>query len=328
MLCICAQEEDEVPDDETINQMIARTEEEFNTYQKMDIQRNVAEMQDPTNRKSRLMTEDELPSWLLKDEAEVTAARLNSAPNLTCLPRKPSEKMVFYFAARQRTCHFKCRCFCAGRAFDVRRRRGQDFRPRISSEEGCGLFGSADGETVARRCRKRCVLLVAFRNTVLKTIVCFPATKCVSCLKTRCSCISGDLDEQEERAKIRKGRKRKRKAAIVDDDEDDDLDDVTPEKKKGQCGWMRLQILRCCNWHAQGSEMCVACGGTAFVCFVCRQTAEETRTPSGGEDGAEPGETDQNDEQVVARRHQLQGQVESFFFWGGSVSFQCREQTL
>lgn len=29
----CLQEEDEFPDDETINQMIARTEEEFETYQ-------------------------------------------------------------------------------------------------------------------------------------------------------------------------------------------------------------------------------------------------------------------------------------------------------
>ena len=50
--------------------MIARSEDEFNQYQKMDIQRKVAEAQDP-NRKPRLMAEDELPGWLLKDEAEV-----------------------------------------------------------------------------------------------------------------------------------------------------------------------------------------------------------------------------------------------------------------
>ena len=50
--------------------MIARTEDEFNQYQKMDIQRKLAEAQD-INKKPRLMTEDELPAWLLKDEAEV-----------------------------------------------------------------------------------------------------------------------------------------------------------------------------------------------------------------------------------------------------------------
>lgn len=32
-------EDDEVPDDETINQMIARSEEEFNQFQSMDIDR-------------------------------------------------------------------------------------------------------------------------------------------------------------------------------------------------------------------------------------------------------------------------------------------------
>lgn len=31
-VCICIQEEDEVPDDETVNQMIARSEEEFDQF--------------------------------------------------------------------------------------------------------------------------------------------------------------------------------------------------------------------------------------------------------------------------------------------------------
>ncbi len=89
MLTWFIQEEDEVPDDETINQMIARSEEEFNLYQKMDIQRKVAEAQD-TNRKPRLMTEDELPSWLLKDEEEVSHARTrlgNPKARKTCLKK-------------------------------------------------------------------------------------------------------------------------------------------------------------------------------------------------------------------------------------------------
>lgn len=50
------QDEDEVPDDETVNQMIARTEEEFELFQQMDIDRRRQEARDP-NRKPRLMEE-------------------------------------------------------------------------------------------------------------------------------------------------------------------------------------------------------------------------------------------------------------------------------
>ncbi|KAJ8305679.1 hypothetical protein KUTeg_016224 [Tegillarca granosa] len=64
------EEEDEVPDDETINQMLARTEEEFDLYQTMDIERRREEARNP-KRKPRLMEEDELPSWMLKNEDEV-----------------------------------------------------------------------------------------------------------------------------------------------------------------------------------------------------------------------------------------------------------------
>lgn len=64
------EDENEVPDDETINQMIARNEEEFELFQKMDIDRRREEARNP-KRKPRLMEEDELPAWLLKDDAEV-----------------------------------------------------------------------------------------------------------------------------------------------------------------------------------------------------------------------------------------------------------------
>ncbi|XP_039271733.2 SWI/SNF-related matrix-associated actin-dependent regulator of chromatin subfamily A member 2-like isoform X2 [Styela clava] len=64
------EDEDEVPDDETINQMIARTEEEFELFQTMDIERRRAEARDP-NRKPRLMEEDELPQWLLATSEEI-----------------------------------------------------------------------------------------------------------------------------------------------------------------------------------------------------------------------------------------------------------------
>lgn len=78
-----------MPDDETVNQMIARTEEEFELFQQMDIDRRRLEARDP-NRKPRLMEEvtqtlarlsrissdscvfqDELPSWLLATSEDV-----------------------------------------------------------------------------------------------------------------------------------------------------------------------------------------------------------------------------------------------------------------
>ena len=52
-------EEDEVPDDETINQLIARGEEEFEVYQRMDLERRRLAAQDP-DRKLRLMEESEV----------------------------------------------------------------------------------------------------------------------------------------------------------------------------------------------------------------------------------------------------------------------------
>ncbi|KAG7268595.1 hypothetical protein CRUP_011742 [Coryphaenoides rupestris] len=64
------EEEDEVPDDETLNQMIARNEDEFEHFMRMDMDRRREDARNP-KRKPRLMEEDELPSWVIKDEAEV-----------------------------------------------------------------------------------------------------------------------------------------------------------------------------------------------------------------------------------------------------------------
>uniref|UniRef100_A0AAZ3NX45 SWI/SNF related, matrix associated, actin dependent regulator of chromatin, subfamily a, member 4 n=1 Tax=Oncorhynchus tshawytscha TaxID=74940 RepID=A0AAZ3NX45_ONCTS len=63
-------EEDEVPDDETVNQMIARSEEEFDHFMRMDLDRRREDARNP-RRKPRLMEEDELPTWIMKDDAEV-----------------------------------------------------------------------------------------------------------------------------------------------------------------------------------------------------------------------------------------------------------------
>jgi SWI/SNF-related matrix-associated actin-dependent regulator of chromatin subfamily A protein 2/4 len=52
--------------------MLARTEEEFELYQSMDIDRRRDEAAKGFGqRKPRLMEDDELPQWLLKDEYEV-----------------------------------------------------------------------------------------------------------------------------------------------------------------------------------------------------------------------------------------------------------------
>ncbi|XP_053510010.1 probable global transcription activator SNF2L2 isoform X1 [Ictalurus furcatus] len=75
-------EEDEVPDDETLNQMIARNEEEFELFMRMDLDRRREDARNP-KRKPRLMEEDELPAWIIKDDAEVE--------RLTCEEEK--EKM-------------------------------------------------------------------------------------------------------------------------------------------------------------------------------------------------------------------------------------------
>ncbi|XP_062509331.1 probable global transcription activator SNF2L2 [Corticium candelabrum] len=63
-------EENEVPDNETLNQMLARNEDEFELYQKMDADREEAADQS-TDKVSRLVTEAELPAYLLKDDKEV-----------------------------------------------------------------------------------------------------------------------------------------------------------------------------------------------------------------------------------------------------------------
>lgn len=64
------EEENEVPDDEVINLMIARSDEELVIFKKMDEERKEQELADPKF-KSRLIDESELPDWLCKEEDEV-----------------------------------------------------------------------------------------------------------------------------------------------------------------------------------------------------------------------------------------------------------------
>lgn len=60
-----------MPDDETVNQMIARSELEFEAFQRMDLERRREDAKPGSNRKSRLIEESELPHWLVKEDDEV-----------------------------------------------------------------------------------------------------------------------------------------------------------------------------------------------------------------------------------------------------------------
>lgn len=65
------EEENEVPDEEMVNQMIARSEEELQVFQQMDMERRREEAKLGVARRARLMEDAELPEWLLRDEAEL-----------------------------------------------------------------------------------------------------------------------------------------------------------------------------------------------------------------------------------------------------------------
>ncbi len=56
------EDENDVPDDETVNQMIARSEQEFDMFQNMDIDRRRQEAM-VSRRKPRLLEPDEVPPF-------------------------------------------------------------------------------------------------------------------------------------------------------------------------------------------------------------------------------------------------------------------------
>ncbi|CAD5212428.1 unnamed protein product [Bursaphelenchus okinawaensis] len=60
---------DEVPEDESINQMVARSEEEFEKFQQMDIDRRRQEASED-NRKPRLVEENEIPQSIIEEPKE------------------------------------------------------------------------------------------------------------------------------------------------------------------------------------------------------------------------------------------------------------------
>ncbi|XP_065319181.1 probable global transcription activator SNF2L2 isoform X1 [Gordionus sp. m RMFG-2023] len=85
--------EDETPDDETLNQMLARSEEEFELFQQMDIERNRETLAHTYT--TRMLTEEELPTWMIKNDAEVK----HMVERLTC---EDDEDKIFGRGNRQR----------------------------------------------------------------------------------------------------------------------------------------------------------------------------------------------------------------------------------
>ncbi|XP_040573300.1 ATP-dependent helicase brm isoform X2 [Lepeophtheirus salmonis] len=87
------EEENEAPDDEVVNQMIARTEDEFELYQKMDIDRRREEAAAGNQRKARLIEETELPPFLLNQvDEEESETPVVPEPNLDLGRRSRTKK--------------------------------------------------------------------------------------------------------------------------------------------------------------------------------------------------------------------------------------------
>jgi len=72
-------EENEVPDDDVVNQMISRSEEEFELFQKMDIERKREEAELGDLSKPRLIAESELPAFLLQSQEDLEAMDIDEA---------------------------------------------------------------------------------------------------------------------------------------------------------------------------------------------------------------------------------------------------------
>ena len=64
-------EENVVPDDDVVNQMISRNEEEFELFQRMDLERRRGEAELGNQRKARLIEEKELPEFLLLSQEDL-----------------------------------------------------------------------------------------------------------------------------------------------------------------------------------------------------------------------------------------------------------------
>merc|ERR1711997_1146857 len=96
------EEENETPDDEVVNQMIARSEAEFEKFQQMDIERRRQDAALGSERKPRLIEDNELPDYLLaepasdveeSDDEEKKALELGRGNRSGCCSRKGSFRL-------------------------------------------------------------------------------------------------------------------------------------------------------------------------------------------------------------------------------------------
>merc|ERR1712156_542520 len=72
-------DENEVPDDDLVNQMISRNEEEFELFQRMDIERRRSEAELGDLNKPRLIEESELPEFLLQSQEDLEMMDIDEA---------------------------------------------------------------------------------------------------------------------------------------------------------------------------------------------------------------------------------------------------------
>jgi len=72
-------EENEVPDEDVVNQMISRSEEEFELFQKMDMERKREEESLGDLAKPRLIDVSELPEFLLQTEEDLDMIEMDEA---------------------------------------------------------------------------------------------------------------------------------------------------------------------------------------------------------------------------------------------------------
>uniref|UniRef100_A0A1I8FDY0 Bromo domain-containing protein n=1 Tax=Macrostomum lignano TaxID=282301 RepID=A0A1I8FDY0_9PLAT len=85
----------EIHDDETVNQMLARTEQEYEIYQAMDKERQHNDAMNK-DRKPRLITNEELPPWIVRDDVQVDSSLFETDESELGFGGKRQRKEVDY----------------------------------------------------------------------------------------------------------------------------------------------------------------------------------------------------------------------------------------
>ncbi|KHN77777.1 Transcription activator BRG1 [Toxocara canis] len=213
-------EENEVPDDETINQMVARSEEEFDLFQKMDIERRRQEAAE-YRRKPRLIEDDEIPEGIIKASQHFIEEEKE--------PHK--DKFIIEPIGRR---HRKEVDYSQKMDIERRRQEAAEYRrkPRLIEDDEIpeGIIKASQHfieeekephkdkfiiEPIGRRHRKE----VDYSQDLMSDR---------DWLKSIDEDIDEEEEEEEEERKRKKKKERGRRKRHFDDDDDDD----TPKRKK------------------------------------------------------------------------------------------------